>query len=148
MSLLALHACTSNTNVCIGISLRMRAYFVLKMYCLVLHIGIYISIFYKKQRDTQVLCLFSTCKHDQTLYLIWYLHVESKHRTFVSLCYLYNIDIFQYVTQGSGGGRVVKLLACGARGPGFVSLPRHLNFRDWLSPASKSRYGWNTAKAT
>ena len=21
-------------------------------------------------------------------------------------------------------------------------------FRDWLSPASKSRYGWNTAEAT
>ena len=41
----------------------------------------------------------------------------------------------------SGGGRVVKLLACGARGPGFDSPPRHLNFRDWLSPASKSRYG-------
>ena len=29
--------------------------------------------------------------------------------------------------QGSGGGRVVKLLACGARGPGFDS--RHLNFQ-------------------
>ena len=31
---------------------------------------------------------------------------------------------------GSDGGRVVKLLACGARGPGFKSRPRHLNFRD------------------
>ena len=41
----------------------------------------------------------------------------------------------------SSGGRVVKLLACGARGPEFDSPPRHLNFRDWLSPASKSRYG-------
>ena len=41
----------------------------------------------------------------------------------------------------SSGGRVLKLLACGARGPGFDSPPRHLNFRDWLSPASKSRYG-------
>ena len=41
-----------------------------------------------------------------------------------------------------------KLLACGARGPEFDSPPRHLNFRDWLSPASKSQYGWNTAKAT
>ena len=45
----------------------------------------------------------------------------------------------------SGGGRVVKLLACGARVPGFDSPHRHLNFRDWLSPASKSLYGWNTA---
>ena len=25
---------------------------------------------------------------------------------------------------------------------------RHLNFRDWLSPASKSRYGWKIAKST
>ena len=30
---------------------------------------------------------------------------------------------------GSSGGRVVKLLVCGARGPGFVSPPRHLNFQ-------------------
>ena len=45
------------------------------------------------------------------------------------------------IVAGSGGGRVVKLLACGARGPGFDSPPRHLNFRDWLSPASKLRYG-------
>ena len=41
----------------------------------------------------------------------------------------------------SGVGQVVKLLACGARGLGVDSPPRHLNFRDWLSPASKSRYG-------
>ena len=45
---------------------------------------------------------------------------------------------FSLFDKGSGGGRVVKLLACGARGPGFDS---HLNFRDWLSPASKSQYG-------
>ena len=28
------------------------------------------------------------------------------------------------------------------------SIPGHLNFRDWLSPASKSRYGWKIAKST
>ena len=30
---------------------------------------------------------------------------------------------------GSSGGRVVKLLACGARGPGFHSRSRHLSFQ-------------------
>ena len=60
---------------------------------------------------------------------------------------LSNIKNLPLMCRG-GGGWVVKLLACGARGPGFDSLPRHLNFRDWLSPASKPRYGWNTAKAT
>ena len=33
------------------------------------------------------------------------------------------------VNRGSSGGRVVKLLACRARGPGFDSRPRHLNFQ-------------------
>ena len=45
----------------------------------------------------------------------------------------------------SSGGVVVKLLACGARGPGFDSRSSRYDFRDWLSPASKSR---NIAKAT
>ena len=57
-------------------------------------------------------------------------------------------NLAEYMIRiGSGGGRVVKLLACGARGPGFDSRSRHLEFQR-LSPASKSRYGWNTAKAT
>ena len=38
------------------------------------------------------------------------------------------------------------LLACGARGLRFYSRSRRYDFRDWLSPASKSR--WNTAKVT
>ena len=42
---------------------------------------------------------------------------------------------------GSSGGVVVKLLACGAGGPGFDSRSRRNDFRDWLSPASNSRYG-------
>ena len=41
---------------------------------------------------------------------------------------------------GNSGGLVVKLLACGARGPGFDSRSRRYDFRDWLSPASNSRY--------
>ena len=43
---------------------------------------------------------------------------------------------------------MVKLLACRARGLGFDSPPRYLNFREWLSHTSKLRYGWNTAKVT
>ena len=43
---------------------------------------------------------------------------------------------------------MVKLLACGAKGMGFDSRSRRYNFRDLLSPASKSRYGWEIAKAT
>ena len=39
------------------------------------------------------------------------------------------------------GGVVVQLLACGVRGPGFDFRSRRYDFRDWLSPASKSRYG-------
>ena len=42
---------------------------------------------------------------------------------------------------------VVKLLACRARSLGLESLPYDLNFRDWVSPASKSRYDWKIVKA-
>ena len=53
-----------------------------------------------------------------------------------------------YQVGGISRGVVVKLSACGARGTGFDSRARRYNFGDWLSPASKVRYGWNTAKAT
>ena len=49
-------------------------------------------------------------------------------------------------TTGIGGGRVVKLLACQARGSGFESRSRHLNFRYWVSPASKQRYDWEIVR--
>ena len=38
---------------------------------------------------------------------------------------------------------MVKLLASQARGPGLDSPSRRYDFRDWLSPASKFRYGWS-----
>ena len=48
---------------------------------------------------------------------------------------------------GSGGGRVVKLLACGARGPGFDSRPRHLNFQrlviSCFQVATWLKYRWS-----
>ena len=42
-----------------------------------------------------------TRNHDQAFYLIWSLHVENKHRTCTSLYYLYDMAIFQHVTQNS-----------------------------------------------
>ena len=62
----------------------------------------------------------------------------------------YDLDHISYLDYAlwSRDGVVVKLLACEARVPGFDSQARRYDFRDWLSPASKSRYGWNTAKAT
>ena len=65
-----------------------------------------------------------------------------------SCIHVRNIEAVSRKLLGSSSGRVVKLLACRARGPGFDSRPRHLNFRDWLSSASKSRYGWKIAKST
>ena len=49
--------------------------------------------------------------------------------------------------SGSGGGRVVKLLACRASGHGFDSQSCHLNFRDWVSPTSKLKYDWKIVKS-
>ena len=48
---------------------------------------------------------------------------------------------FLALTKGIGSrdGRVVKLLACGARGS-IRGLDTGI-FRDWLSPAAESRYG-------
>ena len=49
---------------------------------------------------------------------------------------------------GSGGGGVVKILACRAQGPGFDSRSRHFDFRDWVSPASKLQCDGKIVKAT
>ena len=43
-------------------------------------------------------------------------------------------------------GVEVTLLASG--GPGFDSRSRRYNFKNWLSPAFKSQYGWYFDKAT
>ena len=58
-------------------------------------------------------------------------------------CYIYFIKSAVSALDRSSGGVVVKLLACRARGWGSIS--RRYDFRDWLSPASKSGYGWNIA---
>ena len=44
-----------------------------------------------------------------------------------------------YLEVATSGGPVIKLLAC---------LSRHLNFRDWVSPAFKSRYDPDIVIAT
>ena len=51
-------------------------------------------IYCANSKDTHNSCVcFQHAKHDQTFYLLWYLHVEIKHMTCVYLCYLYNIAI-------------------------------------------------------
>ena len=40
----------------------------------------------------------------------------------------HHLSVYIYI-YGSSGGRVVKLLACGTRGPGIDARPRHLNFQ-------------------
>ena len=58
---------------------------------------------------------------------------------------MWNVSMCNYKERtwqsGSSGGVVVKLLACGARGPRFDSRSRRYDCRDWLSPAPQSRYG-------
>ena len=49
--------------------------------------------------------------------------------------------------EGSNGSVMVKLLACEA-GSVFDSRSHRNDYRELLSLASKSRYGWNIAKAT
>ena len=61
---------------------------------------------------------------------------------------LSRISSFFPLVNGNNGGVVGKLLAWGARGPGFDSRSRRYDFRNFLSPASKTRYGSNIAKAT
>ena len=78
------HTCTSITNVYIVIRLRMMKQ---SVFCLVnelfcdTHWNIYLYCTNSK-RATQILRLLSTCKHDQTFFSIWYMHVESKHMTY------------------------------------------------------------------
>ena len=59
-------------------------------------------------------------------------NISCFHATLVesvtSTCTMYMYIHIKF-NAGSSGGRVVKLLACGARGPGFDSRPRHLNFQ-------------------
>ena len=41
------------------------------------------TVYYKIINNSKYAAV-STCKHDQTFYLIWYLHVDSKHGTYAS----------------------------------------------------------------
>ena len=72
-------------------------------------------------------------------------------------CIIYKRFIHIYASFGTVGviyeyqssaGVVVKLLALGARDSGFDSRSCRYDFRNWLSPASKSQYGWNILKTT
>ena len=41
----------------------------------------------------------------------------------------------------------ISSLVCRARGPGLEPRSCHFDFRDCVSPASKSQYGWTIVKA-
>ena len=53
-----------------------------------------------------------------------------------------------YIEWRSSVDVVVKLLACGAIGPEFDFWFRRYDFKDWLSPASNSRYCRNINQPT
>ena len=72
-----------------------------------------------------------------------YLHPSKNH-----YCYSMNNKSLKISLTRISVGVVVKLLARGARGPGFDSWSSRYGFSDWLSPASKLRYGLDIAKAT
>ena len=86
-----------NDGVQIILSCKCTALWILDI-LVYLYIGIYLYCT-NSEGTHQSWVYFGHAKHDQTFYLIWYLQVESKHRTCASLCYLYHIDIFQVVTQ-------------------------------------------------
>ena len=70
-----------------------------------------------KYVNNYVTCIVRGYKAPTWWYREWY------YISFVKQC-----QNFQFYSQSSGG-RVVKLLACGAREPGYNSRPRHLNFQ-------------------
>ena len=66
-----------------------------------------------------------TTENDRTTSnFVEYNYIDTMY--FIRCTYITNFPI---LSRGSSDGRVVKLLACGARGPGFDSPPRHLNFQ-------------------
>ena len=65
------------------------------------------------------------------------IEVFAETQRFVNEFNIHVLSLLMWISNGV----VVKLLACGARGPGFDSRSRRYDFRDLLSPASKSRYG-------
>ena len=76
-----------------------------------LHIGIYRNVVQIEKRHTSPALAFNMKTWPNILpdLVLRYLHVESKHRTYASLCYLYNIHMFQYVTQNSTFTRYITL---------------------------------------
>ena len=72
-------------------------------------------------------CCVLFCLEQKTLIFCHYFLTTESSNFIFGMCILL-MKHFQ-TTLGSSGGRVVKLLACGARGPGFDSRPCHSNFQ-------------------
>ena len=73
------------------------------------------------------------CKFGELKYLFYILTILLPQYIFILISHTY-FDMPCDITTKID-------LACGARGPGFDSRSCRYDFRDWLSPASKSRYG-------
>ena len=72
------------------------------------------------------------CKFDSSVLNFGYFSVGRK------ICLTVHVYSNSVRKKWCSRGVMVKLLVCGARGPGFNSCSRYYNFRDWLSPAFKS----------
>ena len=87
------------------------------------------------------ICTYSSTEAEGYSELLWSNICRAVRPSFINF---HNMNWFHKLLKGISGG----VVACGARGLWVESWSRRYNFRDWLSPASKSWYGSKIAKAT
>ena len=63
------------------------------------------------------------------VYIVYFAHVCFLTFIMLVLCGSFRVSMHYLNLQGAAVAKLVKLLACRARGPGFNSRPRHLNFQ-------------------
>ena len=108
------------------------------------HLGLSCALLIETNTFTKLVVILKTSQfeHPNLLSRFYFRHIAARSRIYPIVEIVvarpgfeqeYHVHVLhnQAVPQwyGSSVGRVVKLLACGARGPGFDSRPRHLNFQ-------------------